>query len=236
MGCNSRVCEPQRGLGQDFSEGGGGSLSVFQSLIVVCISAAQDSQRRESAVLGQKGAAVFQAQKVVGAFEEAYGVWVQNAQNFQGAAAGRGPGETAFDALPQQILVFRGTAGQIPGRPEKGGGVAALAAETEGVHRAQAGEQGHAAGGEVLGAARGKQGRDFQHQIRAAGQGGPCTQILGVDGRFAPLYKVAAHGDHAVIRAGQLLCPGDLILVAAVKWIVFCNDARHPHGRPSFFP
>ena len=61
MGCNSRVCEPQRGLGQDFSEGGGGSLSVFQSLIVVCISAAQDSQRREGAVLGQKGAAVFQA-------------------------------------------------------------------------------------------------------------------------------------------------------------------------------
>ncbi len=88
-----------------------------------------------------------------------------------------------------------------------GAEVAGLAAKSDVRHNAQRGQQADAARGETL-RARARPGRGkFQHQVRAAAQGGLGARELSQNGRVPALDEIAAHHAHdgspsAPARAG----------------------------------
>ena len=48
-------------------------------------------------------------------------------------------------------------------------------------------------------------------------------------GRSPSLYKIPAHGDHNMISTEDLPGIADLVFVAFVKWVIFCNDSNNFH-------
>ena len=71
-------------------------------------------------------------------------------------------------------------------------------------------------------------------QVGTILQGHACTGIFIHDGRFAALDKIAAHDDDYIVGAGDATSLCDMVGVAVVEGIVFCDDACNFHRGPFF--
>ena len=109
-----------------------------------------------------------------------------------------------------------------------------LAAEGEKVHP-QRSQHAHGAPGKALRRGEAPGQRQFQHQIRPAAAGRLGPGELGIDRRLAPLHKIPGHGaDERRVLPGRLPAGIQLPEVAAVKGIVFADDADGLHAQLSF--
>ena len=141
--------------------------------------------------------------------------------------------ETSGRALPAEALPgfsgSRDTCSYIYYLLQRGE-ISALAAETEIGDDAGLHEQVYGSVGEIFRASAGGAERKLQYQIGAASQSRLRPRIFVEHGGDAPLNIVSAHGDDNKVCSGDFPCAGQMICMAAVERIVFCDDAGDGHG------
>ena len=116
------------------------------------------------------------------------------------------------------------------------GKVTALAAEGERVNNPGRAEKSHAAAGKPFGRGKAPRQRQFEHERHAAAHRAFRAGEFIIRGRLAALHEVAGHYRHnGCIRPADFANFSYLILVPAVKRVVFRNDADRFHENPSFF-
>ena len=114
--------------------------------------------------------------------------------------------------------------------------ITALAAEGERVDNAGRAEQAHAAARKALSRRKAPGKRQLDHERHAAAHGSCRAGEFIVRGRRAALHKITGHD-----RNDRRIRPADftnfpyLVLVSAVKRVIFRNDADRFHKNPSFF-
>ena len=82
----------------------------------------------------------------------------------------------------------------------------------------------------AFGRPQGIGGRQLQHHIGTAQNGGLCPQMLGQNGGITTLHKIRGHtANHCTILTQSSLCRRNLVGVSFVKGIIFRNNAANPH-------
>jgi hypothetical protein len=90
-------------------------------------------------------------------------------------------------------------------------------------------EGAHAARGKPFRRGDGVYARQFEHNVRAARQRPGRAGIFIGTGGFAPLNKVAAHHDNAVIRPGKRTRALQMVDMPVMQRIVLRNDSDYSH-------
>ena len=92
-------------------------------------------------------------------------------------------------------------------------------------------KQRDSAAREILGSAQTSENGHFDNEVSAGEKRGASPEKLAVDCRGPALYEVTAHDDRDEIGSGPASCLFNLIFMAIVEWIVFCNDGSCFHSR-----
>ena len=118
---------------------------------------------------------------------------------------------------------------QNVGKFQKRRRIAMFAAETEIVHTAKCIQKRYRPACKMLRTAECKVAGKLQYKICSAEKRQFRADMLIENGRCAALDEIAAHNHDKIVRPGQL--PGfcQLISMAVVKRIIFCNDCGNGH-------
>ena len=115
---------------------------------------------------------------------------------------------------------------QCLGHPLQRLQLAALAAEAQMRHHAEAAQQSHSTAGKPLRRRQRPWQRQLQHQIRPAARGGLRTRKLGIHRRTAALHKVARHDAHdRTVRPQTRARLLDEPRMSVVKRVILSNNA-----------
>ena len=176
-------------------------------------------------------AEVFDGQKVVRRIEHRRGISEQSARRSGPRRSKRcSAGKHCF----QRFVVFRRV--EYCRRLFDRGEIAALAAERKRADNPRRAEQPDAAAGEPFGGGQAPGKRQLNYERYAAAHRGFRAGKFIVGGRLTALHKIAGHyRDDGRIRAAAFTYFSYLVLVSAVKRIVFRNDTDRFHRNPSFF-
>lgn len=207
---------------------GCGRWMVRMGRCVVVATGAVDGMGRHGAAPLSYGLTIFNGQNVIGPPQQ-----LRPASQFlQGRRPGGGIGQAPVQEPQQQPVQVR--VQETLCRLHQGVRLAVFAAETQGIHTAQAVGHRHSPVGKPLRRGQGRRQGQFQHQAGPAGHGGPGPDRFFVNRRFPPLDEIAAHdanngGIGPEVPAHQVQLPG----VAPVQGIVFADNGHHrPHGIP----
>lgn len=107
--------------------------------------------------------------------------------------------------------------------------VSVFTAKAEKIDTAKRSKKRYRPACKMLRTAERKVTRKLQHKVRAAKKRQLRTVVLIENGRCAALDEIAAHNHDKIVCPGQL--PGfcQLISMAVMKRIIFCNDCGNGH-------
>lgn len=185
----------------------------------------QNRQRIHRTVLPNQRFAILYGQNVVGRLNHLSIA----AQRFQRLLAGGCIGDSRLQFLPQPL--FQPVREQQLRRlPES---LRRFAAEGKSIADAKSGQNRHTAGSKALCRLQRRRHRQFQHKISTGQHGSFCPNLFGIERRFSPLDKIAAHqADNGRILPADFPYSMKLFPVSQMEGIVLADNADCLHGIP----